>query len=97
MLWTHCEGVNGACPKKAGGGALARELVLCVRSQWVDLMTFVDNFYIDLTLVAKFPPSQASAVVGRSVAAVFAFMSPYQARMALLRDPRRLVGKAAYI
>jgi hypothetical protein len=96
-LRTYCEGVNGAYPKKIGGGAMARELMLGVRSQWGELMTFIDTFYIELTVVAKFPPSQAWALVGRCVAAVFALMSPYRARVALLVDPRRLEDKAAYI
>lgn len=66
---------------------MARELILRVRSQWGELMTFVDTFYIELTMVAKFPPSQAWALVGRCVAAVFALMAPYRARVALLGDP----------
>jgi hypothetical protein len=60
-------------------------------------MTFVGTFYIELTMVAKFPPSQAWALVGGCVAAVFALMDPYRARVALLGDPRRLHDKAAYI
>jgi hypothetical protein len=76
---------------------MARELILGVQTQWGELMTFVDTFYIELTVVAKFPPAQAWALVGRCVAAVFALMSPYQAPVALLGDLRRLADKVAYI
>jgi hypothetical protein len=64
QLKTYCEGVKEAYPKKTGGGAMARKLILGVRSQWGELMTFVDTFYIELTMVAKFPPTQAWALVG---------------------------------
>jgi hypothetical protein len=97
MLRTYCIGVNGAYPKKIVGGAMARELILGVQTQWGKLMTFVDTFYIELTVVAKFPPAQAWALVGQCVAVFFALMSPYRARVALLGDPRQLADKAAYI
>jgi hypothetical protein len=97
MLRTYCEGVNGAYSKKIGGGAMARELVLGVQTQWGKLMTCVDTLYIELTVVATFSPAQAWALEGRCVAAVFALMSPYRAQVALLGDPRRLTDKAAYI
>jgi hypothetical protein len=60
-------------------------------------MTFVDTFYVELMMVAKFPPLQAWALVGRCVAAVFGLMSPYRAPVALLGDPWRLADKATYI
>jgi hypothetical protein len=97
QLRTYWDGVNGAYPKKTGGGAMARKLILGVQSQCGELMTFVDTFYIELTMVAKFPPSQAWALVERCVAAVFALMAPYRARVALLGDPRRLHDKSSYI
>jgi hypothetical protein len=38
------------------GGAMAREFILSIQSQWDEVMTFVDTFYIELTVVAKFSP-----------------------------------------
>jgi hypothetical protein len=39
---------------------------------------FADTFYIELTVVAKSPPSQAWVLVGRCIAAVFSLTSPYR-------------------
>jgi hypothetical protein len=97
MLRTFLQGVTGAFPPVTGGSAMARELNVEIRGQWSEILSFIDSFYIELTVVAKFPPAKAWALVGRCVAAVFGVMAPYRARVALLANPRLLAHKAGYI
>jgi hypothetical protein len=97
MLITFLQGVTGAFPPVTGGSTMARELNVEIQGQWSEILSFIDSFYIELAVVAKFPPAKAWALVGRCVAAVFGVMAPYRARVALLANPRLLAHKAGHI
>jgi hypothetical protein len=60
-------------------------------------VSLVDEFYLELTEVAKFPSERAWALVGRCVAAIFEVMKPYRAKVAMLQDPSALATKASIL
>jgi hypothetical protein len=57
MLNTYLLGLSGSLPPTGGGpaGVFARGLVVEIRSQWTDVVTFIDSFMLKLCEVAKFP------------------------------------------
>jgi hypothetical protein len=91
------EGVKGNLNPRDGGYDLARLLLTEVRSEWNDMLSFIDDFHIDLVEVARFETSKAWILVGRCVAAVFEAMRPFRDRVKLLQDPTTLENKAAYL
>jgi hypothetical protein len=99
LVNTYLLGVSGSLPPMGGGPAavFAREVVVEIRSQWTDVVTFIDSFMLELCEVAKFPKAKAWALVGRCLAAVFDCMASHRAKIAHLRDPTTLETKAAYL
>jgi hypothetical protein len=89
-------GVMGA-RRHAGASGLARLLLGMVQVQWSQLIGFMDEFFIDLTEVAKFPKDKAWNLVGRCVAAIFEAMRPFRARVQLMEESKTLEAKTAYI
>jgi chloramphenicol O-acetyltransferase len=61
------------------------------------MLSFIDDFHIDLVEVARFESAKAWQLVGQCVAAVFEAMRPYRDRVKLLQDPTTLENTAAYL
>jgi hypothetical protein len=87
-------GVNGNIKSTDGGYALAKQLLIAVKEQWYELVSWIDEFYKQLTEEAKFKEDPAWKLVGRCVAAIFDSMEDYRAKVALMEDPKPLENKA---
>jgi hypothetical protein len=87
-------GVNGNIKATDGGYALAKQLLIAVKEQWYELVSWMDEFYKQLTKEAKFKEDPAWRLVGRCVAAIFDSMADYRAKVALIEDPKPLENKA---
>jgi hypothetical protein len=87
-------GVNGNIKSTDGGYALAKQLLIAVKEQWYELVSWMDEFYKQLTEEAKFKEDPAWKLVGRCVAAIFDSMADYRAKVALIEDPKPLENKA---
>jgi hypothetical protein len=86
-------GVNGDIRSTDGGYALAKQLLIAVKEQWYELVSWMDEFYKQLTEKAKFKEEAAWRLVGRCVAAIFDSMADYRAKVALIEDPKPLENK----
>jgi hypothetical protein len=61
------------------------------------MVSWIDEFYKQLTEEANFKPESAWRLVGRYGAAIFDAMAETRARVALIEDPRPLENKAKII
>jgi hypothetical protein len=87
-------GVLGNVDTNAGGALLAKALMADVKAQWYEVVSWVDEFYKQLTEEANFKARPAWRLVGRCVAAIFDAMNTVRAKVALIKDPRPLENKA---
>jgi hypothetical protein len=87
-------GVNGNIKSTDGGYALAKQLLITVKEQWYELVSWMDEFYKQLTEEAKFKEDPAWHLVGRCVAAIFDSMADYRVKVTLIEDPKPLENKA---
>jgi hypothetical protein len=90
-------GVNGNMKGTDGGFALAKQLLIAVKEQWYKLVSWIDEFYKQLTAEANFKAEPAWRLVGRCVAAVFDMMAYFRAKVALIEDPKPLENKSKII
>jgi hypothetical protein len=90
-------GVNGNMKGTDGGSALAKQLLIAVKEQWYELVSWIDEFYKQLTEEASFKAEPAWRLVGRCVAAVFDTMADFRAKVALIEDPKPLDNKSKII
>jgi NurA-like 5'-3' nuclease len=86
--------VNGNIRSTDGGYALVKQLIIAVKEQWYELVSWMDEFYKQLTEEAKFKEEAPWRLVGRCVAAIFDSMADYRAKVALIEDPKPLQNKA---
>jgi hypothetical protein len=77
MLSKFCDGVLGTVPPNSLFENLANMLLISVQTQWHNMCTFIDSFYVELTGVAGFNKEKAWKLVGRCVAALFSSLQPY--------------------
>jgi hypothetical protein len=87
-------GVQGNIRSADGGYRLAKQLLVAVKEQWYELLSWMDKFYKQLTEEANFKEDAAWRLVGRCVAAIFDAMADFRARVALIEDPKPLKNKA---
>jgi hypothetical protein len=87
-------GVQGNIRSSDGGYGLAKQLLVAVKEQWYELLSWMDEFYKQLTEEANFKEDAAWRLVGRCVAAIFDAMADFRARVALIEDPKPLENKA---
>jgi hypothetical protein len=95
MLNKFCDGVLGTVPPMATYENLVNNLMGGVRTQWHNMCTFIDSFYVELTGVAGFNKEKAWKLVGRCVAALFSSLEPYRSPVTMLEDMNTLDNKAA--
>jgi hypothetical protein len=88
-------GVLGTVPPSATYFNLVSTLMSSVRSQWHNMCTFIDSFYVELTGEAGFNKEKAWKLVGRCVAALFSALEPYRSPVTMLEDMSTLDNKAA--
>jgi hypothetical protein len=58
------------------------------------MVSFIDQFYQELTQVAKFPEEPAWLLVGRCIGAVFDAMASIRAQVSRLSEPNALHQKS---
>jgi hypothetical protein len=87
-------GVNGNIKSTDGDYALANQLLIAVKEQWYELVSWMDEFYKQLTEEAKFKEDPAWRLVGKCVAAIFVSMADYRAKVTLIEDPKPLDNEA---
>jgi hypothetical protein len=97
QLKDFTSGVQGNMKSTAGGARLAKALLAEVRAQWYELVSWIDEFYKQLTEEANFKPDPAWRLVGRCAAAIFDAMAETRSRVALIEDPRPLENKVKII
>jgi hypothetical protein len=97
MLNKFIEGVLGTVPPNAAYQFLATTLMSSVRTQWHNMCTFIDSFYVELTGEAGFNKDKAWKLVGRCVAALFAALEPYRSPVTMIVDMGTLDNKAAVL
>jgi hypothetical protein len=90
-------GVLGNVDMNAGGALLAKALMGDVRAQWYEVVSWVGEFYKQLTEEANFKDKPAWRLVGRCVAAIFDSMNTARAKVALIKDPKPLENKTRII
>jgi hypothetical protein len=90
-------GVQGSLKATTGGAELAKALLAEVRAQWYEMVSWIDEFYKQLTEEANFKPEPAWRLVGRCGAAIFDAMAETRTRVALIEDPRPLENKVEII
>jgi hypothetical protein len=95
MLNKFVTGVLGTVPPSATYFNLVSTLMSSVRSQWHNMCTFIDSFYVELTGEAGFNKEKAWKLVGRCVAALFSALEPYRSPVTMLEDMSTLDNKAA--
>jgi hypothetical protein len=77
-------GVQGSLKATTGGAGLTKALLAKVRAQWYDMVSWIDEFYKQLTEEANFKPEPAWRLVERCGAAIFDAMAETRARVALI-------------
>jgi hypothetical protein len=98
QLKDFATGVSENMNSSKGGFALGKQLLISVNEQWYELVSWIDEFYEQLTVEAKFKVEPAwRIVVGQCVASVFDTMADYCAKVALIEDPKPLENKAKII
>jgi hypothetical protein len=97
MLEKFLNGVQGATSQSASYYVMVLLLATNIQSQWHNLCSFVDSFYIELTGVWGFAPAKAWALVGHCVAALFDALQPYRSPVTMLEDLGTLENKASCI
>jgi hypothetical protein len=95
MLTKFCTGVLGTVSTTASYSQFVTTLMTSIRSQWHNMCTFIDSFYVELTGVAGFNKEKAWKLVGRCVAALFACLEPFRSPVTMLEDLETLDNKAA--
>jgi hypothetical protein len=95
MLNKFCDGVLGTVSPSATYQNLVNTLMGSVRTQWHNMCTFIDSFYVELTGVAGFNKDKAWKLVGRCVAALFSSLEPYRSPVTMLEDMSTIDNKAA--
>jgi hypothetical protein len=90
-------GVNGNMKSSDGGFALAKQLLISVKEQWYELVSWIDEFYKQLTEEANFKAEPAWRLVGQCVSTAFDTMADYRAKVALIEDPKPLENKAKIV
>jgi hypothetical protein len=67
QLKDYTAGILGNMVPSNGGNALAKTLLSKVKAQWYELVSWVDEFYKQLTEAANFKAKPAWRLVGRCV------------------------------
>jgi hypothetical protein len=75
QLKDSASGVLGNMVPNAGGNALAKALLSEIKAQWYELVSWLDEFYKELTEEASFKAKLAWRLIGRCVAAIFEAMA----------------------
>ncbi len=75
--------------------SLVNTLMGSMRTQWHNMCTFIDSFYVELTGVAGFNKDKAWKLVGRCVAALFSSLKPYRSPVTVLEYMSTIDNKAA--
>jgi hypothetical protein len=87
MLITFYNGVLGAAPLGSSYKNLINTLLLIdVCTQWHNMCTFIDSFFVELTGVTGFNKDRAWKLVGLCVAILFSSLQPYWSQMGRLED-----------
>jgi hypothetical protein len=68
-----------------------------VKAQWYEFVSWIDEFYKQLTEEANFKVKPAWRLVGRCAAALFDAMAEARSKVSLIDDPRPLTNKARII
>jgi hypothetical protein len=95
MLDKFVTGVLGTVSPTTSYYNLVSVLMSSVRTQWHNMCTFIDSFYVELTGEAGFNKDKAWKLVGRCVAALFSALEPYRSPVTMLEDANTLENKAA--
>jgi hypothetical protein len=90
-------GVLENMPFGGGGNGVAKALLAEVKAQWYEFVSWIDEFYKQLTEEANFKEKPAWRLVGRGAAAVFDAMASARSKVSLIDDPRPLANKARII
>jgi hypothetical protein len=97
MLNKFCDGVLGTIPPGAMYKYLVNTLLISVYTQWHNMCTFVDSFYVELTGIAGFNKEKAWKLVGCCVTALFSSLQPYHSTEAMLEDMGTIENKVVCI
>jgi hypothetical protein len=95
MLNKFCDGVIGTVSPTATYQNLVNTLMGSVHTQWHNMCTFIDSFYVEWMGVAGFNKDKAWKLVGRCVVALFSSLEPYSSPVTMLEDMSTLENKAA--
>jgi hypothetical protein len=95
MLNKFCDRVVGTVSPNATYQNLVNTLMGSVWTQYHNMCTFIDSFYVELTGVAGFNKDKAWKLVGGCVLALFLSLEPYCSPVTILEDVKTIHKKAA--
>jgi hypothetical protein len=99
---SFCGGLTGRITARGGrnlgtGDLLAQSLITAMSGHFIKLVAFINDFYRELTEVAKFRDEKAWCLVGQCVACIFETMRPFRSEVTLIEDPTPIQNKCAFI
>jgi hypothetical protein len=90
-------GIRGSMRSQSGDTSLAMTLLDNVEIQLNKLITFIDKFFKELTMIANFSVGSAWKLIGRCLGGFFQAMVAVRSEMALVEEVRTRENKAQMI